>query len=209
MRNSNLLPVKAKGEVRLRSVVSRMNFGSTCTPSFITGLFPPHCRGCLLQSRRESAVSSSPRKMETTGGRRFVRAEPVIVASRGNGQPEQILIVVDRLESPHTGTAGTARSHTAFRPASSRFTPVSVANDQLLCLPLPLTPAKGFSWSRQTRPCRERDLLHDLHGQLVVVGGDVGRGVNRGKLMLRRARLRCARSLPECRASTAPRSGLP
>ena len=26
--------------------------------------------------------------------------------------------------------------------------------DQLLCLPEPLTPAKGFSCSRQTRPCR-------------------------------------------------------
>ena len=33
MRNSNLLPVKAKGEVRLRSVVSLGNFGSTCTPT--------------------------------------------------------------------------------------------------------------------------------------------------------------------------------
>ena len=34
-RNSNLLPVKAKGEVRLRSVVSRTKRGSTSTPSFI------------------------------------------------------------------------------------------------------------------------------------------------------------------------------
>ena len=32
MRNSNLLPVKAKGEVRLRSVVSRRNLGRTSTP---------------------------------------------------------------------------------------------------------------------------------------------------------------------------------
>ena len=36
MRNSNLLPVKAKGEVRFRSVVSRVNLGSTWTPSFRT-----------------------------------------------------------------------------------------------------------------------------------------------------------------------------
>ena len=34
MRNSNLLPVKAKGEVRLRSVVSRKKRGSTSAPSF-------------------------------------------------------------------------------------------------------------------------------------------------------------------------------
>ena len=37
-------------------------------------------------------------------------------------------------------------------PGSSRLWPVSVPIDQLLCLPEPLTPAKGFSCSRQTRP---------------------------------------------------------
>ena len=35
MRNSNLLPVKAKGEVRLRSVVSRVKRGRAWTPSFM------------------------------------------------------------------------------------------------------------------------------------------------------------------------------
>ena len=39
-------------------------------------------------------------------------------------------------------------------PGSSRFSPVSVPMDQLLCLPEPLTPTKGFSWSRHTSPCR-------------------------------------------------------
>ena len=37
-------------------------------------------------------------------------------------------------------------------PGSIRFIPVSVPIDQLLCLPDPLTPANGFSCSRQTRP---------------------------------------------------------
>ena len=35
MRNSNLLPVNAKGDVRLRSVVSRVKRGRTWTPNFI------------------------------------------------------------------------------------------------------------------------------------------------------------------------------
>jgi len=39
------------------------------------------------------------------------------------------------------------------RPGSRRFWPSSVLRDQLLCFPEPLRPAKGFSWSRQTRPC--------------------------------------------------------
>ena len=37
-------------------------------------------------------------------------------------------------------------------PGSSRFMPVSVPIDQLLCLPEPLTPANGFSCSRQISP---------------------------------------------------------
>ena len=35
----------------------------------------------------------------------------------------------------------------AVLPGPSRFTPVSVPSDQLLCLPEPLIPLKGFSWS--------------------------------------------------------------
>ena len=35
-RNSNLLPVKAKGEVRLRSVLSRKKCGRTLTPISIS-----------------------------------------------------------------------------------------------------------------------------------------------------------------------------
>ncbi len=38
-------------------------------------------------------------------------------------------------------------------PGSSRL-PASVDMDQLTCLPDPLTPAKGFSWSRHARPKR-------------------------------------------------------
>ena len=39
-------------------------------------------------------------------------------------------------------------------PGSSRFSPLSVLIDQLLCLPLPFTPANGFSCKRHTSPCR-------------------------------------------------------
>ena len=36
IRNSNLLPVKAKGEVRFRSVASRWNLGRVWTPMRMT-----------------------------------------------------------------------------------------------------------------------------------------------------------------------------
>ena len=40
----------------------------------------------------------------------------------------------------------------ACRPGRAGCAPVSVPIDQLLCLPEPLTPANGFSCSRQTSP---------------------------------------------------------
>jgi len=39
-------------------------------------------------------------------------------------------------------------------PGSSRFSPSSVAIDQLLCLPDPLMPANGFSWMSSISPWR-------------------------------------------------------
>ncbi len=39
-------------------------------------------------------------------------------------------------------------------PGLSRFSPASVAIDQLLCLPEPLMPANGFSCSRHASPYR-------------------------------------------------------
>ena len=71
-------------------------------------------------------------------------------------------------------------------PGSSRFLPSSVPSDQLLCLPEPLTPANGFSCSRQTKPCRSAIFSQGLHGQLVVVDGQVERLEDRGDLELRR-----------------------
>ena len=44
------------------------------------------------------------------------------------------------------------------------FRPVSVPTDQLACLPLPLMPAKGFSWKSTARPLLAL-LGADLHEQ--------------------------------------------
>ena len=59
-RNSNLLPVKAKGEVRLRSVVSRGKRGRVCTPTRSSSFsFVP--TGVSFSMASRMPVSSSPR----------------------------------------------------------------------------------------------------------------------------------------------------
>ncbi len=50
---------------------------------------------------------------------------------------------------------------------------MSVPIDQLLCLPDPLTPAKGFSCSETNEPIPARGVLQDLHRDHLMVGAHV------------------------------------
>ena len=64
------------------------------------------------------------------------------------------------LETPATTAAITTGKVSGLPEASIRLdgtmscAPSVVEMDQLLCLPEPLMPAKGFSWLRQARPWR-------------------------------------------------------
>ena len=85
-RNSNLLPVKANGEVRLRSGVvlhklaQRVSAWGSRTPCVAwTDALPS-------ASSRQPPVSRSPRKMETIAGGASFAPRRVIVAGRGNGR---------------------------------------------------------------------------------------------------------------------------
>jgi hypothetical protein len=68
-RNSNLLPVKANGLVRLRSPASRGSFGSTLTPM---SRMPPDLvavfAGAAFSTCSKMSVSWSPRKIEMMAG---------------------------------------------------------------------------------------------------------------------------------------------
>ena len=54
--------------------------------------------------------------------------------------------------APRCRTPGTAGCRAGSRPGVSRLCPSSSLIDQLRCLPEPLTPANGFSCSRQASP---------------------------------------------------------
>ena len=64
-------------------------------------------------------------------------------------------------------------------PGSRRLSPVSVDIDQLLCLPLPLMPAYGFSWRLQWKPCRwatclSTSIVSMLWSEATVVRSKIG-----------------------------------
>ena len=152
IRNSNLFPVNANGEVRLRSVASFAKSGSLLTPVCST----PPALLCVavpvLISCSSTSSSCSPRNIEMiAGGASFA---PSLWSFPGSAADS-------RSRSACSSTAfkiqvSTIRNCTfscGVLPGSNRLIPSSVVMDQLLCLPEPFTPSNGFSWSRHCIPC--------------------------------------------------------
>src|SRR4026208_2578040 len=151
-RNSNLFPVNAKGDVRLRSPECRGSCGSVLAPRAST---PPLLGRLGRPASTCSRMSDSifPRKIE-------------MIAGGASLAPRRWALAADAMEarsrSAWTSTARMVATRNTRNCmlvwvsswGSSRLTPVSVDIDQLLCLPEPLTPAKGFSCSRAWRPNR-------------------------------------------------------
>ena len=149
-RNSNLLPVKANGEVRLRSPPCIGSGGSTGVPRPRNE--PGVCGSPSPDAIASNTLSSSaPRKIEMIAGGASLaprRWSWPMLATEARSRPWCLFtawITAAQKNRKFTFSAGVS-------PGSSRLWPVSVPIDQLLCLPEPLTPAKGFSCSRQTRP---------------------------------------------------------
>ena len=151
IRNSNLLPVKANGDVRFLSVVSLGKLGSTCTPISISSVSASlYSSPCSKASK--IAVSSSPKYIDAIAGgaslapRRW-SLPGLATDTRSKSWCSSIALI----------TATRNNKNWAFSlgvlPGSNKLIPVSVLSDQLLCLPLPFTPLNGFSWRRQTKLC--------------------------------------------------------
>ena len=149
-RNSNLLPVKANGEVRLRSPPSIGSGGSTVVPRSRkeAGVFGSPSP---LAIASKTLSSSAPRKIEMIAGGASLapsRWSWPMLATEARSRPWCLFtawITAAQKNRKWMLSAGVS-------PGLSRLVPVSVPIDQLLCLPEPLTPANGFSCRRQTRP---------------------------------------------------------
>ena len=153
-RNSKRLPTNAKGEVRLRSVLSTRISG-ICGISSFTSCLPPIAVSSSeleLATVSMSSLNSLPKKEEIMAGG----------ASCPPSRCEFVALMILALSKPlwrytpisvSTTKVRKRRVSSGVLPGECKMTPVSVLSDQLLCLPLPLMPAKGFSWSKQRKPC--------------------------------------------------------
>ena len=86
IRNSNLLPVKAMGEVRLRSVLSWGMAGSTVHADLQGALAGVLVLGALDDGIHHTAQLVAQEDGEH-GGRRLLGAQTVVVAGEGHGGP--------------------------------------------------------------------------------------------------------------------------
>ena len=150
-RNSNLLPVKANGEVLLRSVLSLEKVGTTETPvskrpiSSWSDFLP-------VQISSTTLSNSSPKNIEMIAG------GASLAPKRWSFPAEAIDI---RKISAYSSTALIVQANAAknglfssgFFPGLNKLIPVLVITDQLSCLPEPFTPANGFSCNKQRKPC--------------------------------------------------------
>ena len=148
IRNSNLLPVNANGDVRLRSVASLSRSGSVATPVISLPPFLEWVASPVLHNWSITSSSWSPTKMEMiAGGASFAPSLWSFPTSDA----------ASRSRSAWISTAFMIQARTnrnwmfswGVSPGFSKLMPSSEVKDQLLCLPEPFTPANGFSWSRQ------------------------------------------------------------
>ena len=140
-RNSKRFPVNAKGEVRLRSVVSSRISGIRPIPNFKVVF----SSGVIFELVTWRTISSSvadscePRKMDKIAGGASLAPKrwlfPALIIEARNRSWFLWTII-----NTFTRKVRNSMFPFGFLPGAKRLMPVSVQSDQLLCLPEPLTP---------------------------------------------------------------------
>ncbi len=171
-RNSNLLPVKANGDVRLRSPASRGSLGSTDTPMSRS---PPALvdrapsRFDLLEDVGQHVAEEDRQDRR----RRFVGAEPMIVAGAGDAHAQQALPRVHRADDGH---AEEQELHVRVRRVAGVQQVVAevVADAPVQVLAGAVDAGERLLVQQAREAVLRRHPLQHLHRHHLVIGGDVG-----------------------------------
>ena len=107
----------------------------------------------------------------------------MVVTRRRHAQPQQILIIVDRLDNRYQEQQE-LRILIRRLARTQQVYPGVGGKGPVVVLAAAVDPCKGLLVQQADQAVPARHLLHDLHGQLIMVGGNVPRGIDRGKLML-------------------------
>ena len=121
----------------------------------------------------QDAAQLVAHKDRQDGRGRFVCTQTVIVARGGNRDAQQILILVDRFDD----RGQKQQELTIFRRGFARVEQVlaGVGRDRpVIVLARTVDAVERLFMQQADKAVTIGDLAHELHGQLVVIGGDVG-----------------------------------
>ena len=116
------------------------------------------------------------------------RAQTVVVAGEGHRCPEKVLILVHALDKGRQKQQELGVLAGGLAGFEEIFAGVGVQRP-VVVLAGAVDAGKGLFMEQTHHVMLVGDLLHDLHGELVVVAGGVSVGIHRGHLMLGRGHL--------------------
>ncbi len=87
------------------------------------------------------------------GRRRFVGAQAVVIGIRSHGGPQNVGVFINGADGGDEEDQKLDIVMRCFARGSTGCFPLLSDKDQFTCLPEPLIPAKGFSWSRHASLC--------------------------------------------------------
>ncbi len=147
-----------------------------------------NCRRAARNKIIEDILQLFADKHGNNGRRSLVGAEPVIVARGGGGKPQQVCVLVDRLhycrqekQKPEI----ILRSFTRIEQILSRI----CHHGPVVMLARAVHACKWLLVKQAGKSVAVGNLFHAFHYQLIVIGRNIGRHVDRRKLMLRRGSL--------------------
>ena len=190
-RNSNLLPVKAKGEVRFRSPEWRGRSGSTFTPS------PSRPSRSLSFARPglfqlvEDVLQLAAQEHRDDRGRRLVGAQAVVVAGSRHAGQEQILVLLHRAH--HRRAEEEEHQVVVRRVAGIHQVSVRGSERPVDVLAAPVDSHEGLLVQEAHEAVAARVPFQHAHRQLLVVRRHVRVLVDRRHLVLSRRHLVVAR----------------
>ena len=176
---------KGRGSVTVGRITVELR--KHINPELHLGLFSTLIRRIGLDSLKHS-VQFVTQEDRHNGRRCFVCAETMIVACSRNRDTEKILIIVYRFDD---GTQEQQELCIFIRRCAGRkqiLTGIG-GNRPVVVLAASVDPGERLLVKQANKTVSARNLLHNLHRKLVVVGCDIGGRIDRRQLVLSRSNL--------------------
>ena len=134
-------------------------------------------------------------------GRRFKPSKAVIVSGTGHGGPQQILILIHRLDYAHQKKKELCAVIRTV-PRLQKIVSGIRGQTPVIVFPAAVNPFERLFVEKAIEPVPVRNLFHDFHGQLIMVAGYIDSRIDWSHLMLGRRgfivfRLRQYAKLPQ------------